>query len=61
MSHHLLVDFPVCQILLLILLQDIDEAPNSRITAAHETQKTVILSFSEVSRSRNWQANTLSC
>ena len=47
--RHLLVDLPVCQILL--LLQDIDEAPNFRITAAHETPKSVVPSFSEVKRS----------
>ena len=50
LSRHLLVDFPVCQILL--LLEDIDEAPNGRITAAHETPKTVVPSFSVIKRSR---------
>ena len=44
LSHHLLVDFPVCQILL--LFPDIDEATNGRISAAH------VPSFKEVRRSK---------
>ena len=39
LSHHLLVDFPALQILL--HFQDIDKAPNGRITAAHETPKLI--------------------
>ena len=43
-------EVPCCQILL--LLQDIDGAPNGRITAAHETPKSVVSSFSVARRSR---------